>query len=52
MVVETIVGSLQGWDDATVVHPDKGGMEDVPRELLWQLVARVGLTRQRKDRSI
>ncbi len=28
--VETIVGLLQGWDDATVVHPDGGAWRRSP----------------------
>jgi hypothetical protein len=31
-------------DDAAAVHPDEGGAEEVPRKLLWQLVAQVVLT--------
>ncbi len=47
-----VVGLLQGLNDTAAVHPDKGGAEQVPRELLWQLVARGLLARQRKNRSI
>jgi hypothetical protein len=35
-----------------MMHPDKGGTDEVPRELLRQLAARVVLARQRKNRSI
>jgi hypothetical protein len=47
-----VVGPLQGQYDAAAVHPDERDMEEVPRKLLWQLVARVVLARQRKNRDI
>jgi hypothetical protein len=50
--VGAIVRSLQRQYDAAAVHSDEGVCREVPRELLWQLVARVVLARQRKDRSI
>jgi hypothetical protein len=50
--VGAVVGLLHGRDDAAAADPDKGGTEEVPRELLWQLAARVVLARQRKNRSI
>jgi hypothetical protein len=50
--VGAVVGLLHGRVDAAAVDPDKGGTEEVPKELLWQLAARVVLARQRKNRSI
>jgi hypothetical protein len=50
--IGAVVGLLQRWDDATMVHPDEGGVQEVPGELLWQLAARVVVARQRKNRSI
>jgi hypothetical protein len=35
-------------DGIRSVHPDEGGAQDVPGELLWQLAACVVLARQRK----
>jgi hypothetical protein len=50
--VEVVIGLLQGRDDATAIHPDKGGKEEVPRKLLRQLAAQVVLAGHRKIRGI
>ncbi len=50
--IGAVVGPLQRGDDTTLVHPDEGDAQEVPRELLQLLAARVVLARQRKNRSI
>ncbi len=40
-----IVELLQGWDYTATVHPDAGGVEEVIRQLLWQLAACVVFAR-------
>jgi hypothetical protein len=32
--IGAVVGPLQGGNDAATVHPDEGGAEGVPREIL------------------
>ncbi len=50
--VGAIIGPLQGRNDASVVHQMRGGTEEVPKKLLWQLAVQVVLARQRKNRGI
>jgi hypothetical protein len=49
--IGTIIGPLQGYDDAAAVNPDEGGTEEVPRKLLWQQAAQVVLDRQRNKKE-
>jgi hypothetical protein len=49
--IGTIIGPLQGYDDAAAVNLDEGGTEEVPRKLLWQQAAQVVLDRQRNKKE-
>ncbi len=42
----TVIGPLQGWDDAAAVHPDEGAAQEVRRELLWKQAAGVVFARR------
>jgi hypothetical protein len=50
--VGAVVWPLDGQDDSTAATPDQGGTQEVHRELVQQLLARIVFARQRKCRSM